>query len=234
MGRIFGDATYFEAGYIYPENTHRLQEGSRVGSFFLHQHAGFELNQDGETYDFRIKNVDGEPVPAADGIADDKHFVGNYMPTLICGWNHNLSYKNWQLHMTLTSWIDFDIFNAVDFYNGYAPRLHGIGQNNRLRDAFEKNGHIRVNRSLPVSDYFLEDGTFLKLQNINLSYNLRTKQWFNRLDNIRFYLTINNVYTFTKYSGHNPEINITGWENGIEDGIYPQTRSYALGIQLNF
>ena len=51
---------------------------------------------------------------------------------------------------------------------------------------------------------------------------------------MRFYFTVNNVCTFTKYTGINPEVNISGWENGIEDNPYPMTRSYALGVQFNF
>jgi TonB-linked SusC/RagA family outer membrane protein len=234
VGKIFGDNTYFEEGYLYPEYSHRLEEGSTVGSFFVHRHAGFTPNADGSGKEFLVVGVDGEPVLASQGVPDDKAYVGNYTPTLICGWSHNLSYKRWQLYMTLTSWINYDILNAVEMYNGFAPFVSGQGQANKLRSAFTKNGDIKVTSHAPVSSYFLEDGTYLKIQNVNLNYTLPTKDYLKVVDSIRFYLTVNNLYTFTKYSGHNPEVDITGWEHGIEDQIYPQTRTYTLGIQLNF
>jgi hypothetical protein len=236
VGQIWGDNTYFEAGYLYPENSHRLQEGSTVGSFFLHRHAGFEKKADG-TKDFLMVGVDGNPARTSEVNDEDKEYIGNYTPTLICGWSHRLSYKRWELYMTLTSWIDYDVLNAVELYNGFAPSLSGQGQGNKLRSAFTKNGDIRLDMRAPyapISSYFLEDGTYLKIQNVNLNYTLPVKTYLKVVDSIRFYFTVNNAYTFTKYSGHNPEVNMTGWENGIEDQIYPQTRTYTLGIQLNF
>jgi TonB-linked SusC/RagA family outer membrane protein len=235
VGKMANQNDKLTGGEIYPTQTHWLQVGTLVGSFHLYQHEGFKDNGDG-TRDFVIKDLDGNPNENTD---NDKVYTGNYVPALVCGWNHSLSYKNWQLYMTLTSWIDFDIFNAVEYYNGYAPPNPGQDQYNKLRTAFTKNGDIRPKGTYgyaPVSDYFLEDGTFLKIQNISLSYTFPLKKYVpgSVLDNMRFYLTVNNVYTFTKYSGHNPEVNITSWENGIEDHIYPQTRSYALGIQFNF
>ena len=62
------------------------------------------------------------------------------------------------------------------------------------------------------------------------------KKYENFIDNIKVYFTGNNLYTFTKYPGLNPEVNITGWDEGIEKkgSIYPQTRTFTLGVQLNF
>jgi hypothetical protein len=139
--------------------------------------------------------------------------------------------------MTLTSWIKYDIYNAVEYYNGFAPKTSGTVPYNRLKMAYTKNAAIRPNNTYgyaPLSNYFLEDGTFLKIQNIYLGYTWHTKKYLKELESIRFYLTLNNVYTFTKYSGYNPEVDINGWTGGTEDGIYPQTRSWALGIQLTF
>jgi TonB-linked SusC/RagA family outer membrane protein len=235
VGKMANQNDKLTGGDVYPTNTHWLEEGTLVGSFHLYKHEGFKENGDG-TKDFVIKDFDGNPNENTD---NDKVYTGNYIPALICGWNHSLSYKHWQFYMTLTSWIDYDIFNAVEYYNAFAPQNPGQDQYNRLKKAFTTNKNIRPKGTYgygPVSDYFLEDGTFLKIQNISLSYTFPLKKYVSRsvLDNLRLYFTINNVYTFTKYSGHNPEVNITSWENGIEDGIYPQTRSYALGVQFNF
>ena len=232
VGEVMGENTYLESGYIYPENTHRFEVGVTVGSFFLHEHAGFAPNADNTGEDFRIKDVDGNPVSANMGTDEDKKYFGNYIPKIIAGWNHNLRYKNLTFSMTITSWIDFDIFNAINFYNGYAPRIAGQNPNNKLKVAFTDNKNIRPDGNLPISNYFLEDGTFLKIQNISLGYRLPLKTKV--IESLRFYFTVDNVCTLTKYTGINPEVNISGWENGIEDNPYPMTRSYALGVQFNF
>lgn len=80
----------------------------------------------------------------------------------------------------------------------------------------------------------MEDGTFLKIQNITIGYLLKTKKYLKLLDSAKIYLTGNNLWTLTKYSGLNPEVDITGWEGGIERVVYPQTRTFTLGVQLNF
>ena len=220
---------------LYPTFSHRLQVGQPVGAFYLYRHGGFEVFPDGKYSDFRILNADGNPIVSTSAEPQDRVFTGNYTPLLTAGWTHALRYKKWALNMTLTSWIDFDVFNGIDYYNGYAPKYPGTKPANKLKDAFGKNNDIRLLGNAPMSDYFLEDGTFLKIQNISISYTLDTKRWSNDLiDNLRFYLTGNNLYTFTKYSGYNPEVDITGWQGGIEDKVYPQTRSYALGVQFNF
>ncbi|MDR0412553.1 MAG: SusC/RagA family TonB-linked outer membrane protein [Dysgonamonadaceae bacterium] len=230
------DKSYQDGNQIlYNTFSHRLQVGQPVGSYFLYKHAGFESNGDGKSSDFRVLDAAGNSIPHTKARPEDRVFAGNYTPLVIAGWTHNLRYKNWTLNMTLTSWIDFDVFNGIDYNIGYAPLQSSDIPYNRLRDAFGKHNHIRTNGLPSMSDYFLEDGTFLKIQNVSLGYTLDSRKWSNDLmDHIRFYLTGNNLYTFTKYSGYNPEVTITGWQGGIEDKVYPQTRSYVLGVQFNF
>ena len=162
------------------------------------------------------------------------------MPTAIVGWSHNLGYKNWSLSATLTSWIDFTVYNAVELEYG----LRNVAFSNMLYDAIEKNEKI-TGRPSP-SSYFLYDGTFLKLQNFTLAYTLPMYKYTKLVDNVKFYFTGNNVLRLTKYPGLNPEVDIHGWDSGMErkgdtesggstiHGIYPQTRTFTLGLQLNF
>jgi TonB-linked SusC/RagA family outer membrane protein len=243
-----------DGGSLYPNSTYRLEENVTVGSYYIYKHDRLEeisnLNPDGSYKDPNILDINGRVLDKTydfvtvdkngDGkidVSEDRYYQGNYIPQIIAGWNHGLSYKNWQFNMTLTSWIKYDIYNAVEYYNGFAPKTSGKSPYNRLKMAYGKNVAIRPDNTLgyaPLSNYFLEDGTFLKIQNIYLGYTLHTRKYLKALDNIRFYLTVNNVYTFTGYSGYNPEVNITGWTGGSDDYLYPQTRSYAFGIQLNF
>jgi TonB-linked SusC/RagA family outer membrane protein len=231
VGKMTGEGSsrYIDGYYIGRAGTiHRLQEGGQVGAFYLYRFAGFDENGLFQAYDKDGKII----VPEKDGKRDeDKVQMGNYIPAAVVGWSHDLFYKNWTLGITLTSWIDFDIYNAIEHVDGTTGGLPGAFRN-QLLDAFTKNAHIK-GQTLEC-DYFLEDGTFLKVQNLTLGYKLNTKKWTKLMDSARFYFTANNLFTISKYSGLNPEVDITGWNAGIESVVYPQTRTFAIGVQLNF
>jgi len=210
-----------------PGDALRVKENMKIGSFYLWKFAGFD-----DKGDFLLYNQKGDVIPASEKKQEDRQYIGNFNPALVVGWSHNLSYKNWDMTVNLRSWIDFDVYNTIDMY--YA--LPNDGQKtNLLKKAYEKNSHITGEKQL--CDFFLEDGTFLKIDAINVGYNLDLKRYTKNLFNrARFYLTMTNVATFTKYGGINPEVNINGIkDNGIEGlGFYPQTRSYIFGVQLSF
>ncbi len=227
---LWGNQTHYDkAGFPSPGNPGnaiRIEEGVEIGSFYVWKFAGFDDNGD-----FLLYNKAGEVIPAKQKKDEDKQHIGNSMPKLMIGWTHNLNYKQWDLGMTLTSWIDYDVYNTINMYMGLPNTTDKL---NVLKDAYQKFGHIKGEKQL--CDYFIEDGTFLKIQNINLAYNLNLNKYTKFVDRAKFYLTVNNVATFTKYSGMNPQVNVTGVEGGIEwfNSLYPQTRSYALGVQLTF
>jgi TonB-linked SusC/RagA family outer membrane protein len=225
VGSLGEDNAHYESGSILQAGwTHRLEENATVGAFHIYKFAGFD-----EEGTFLVYNKDGEVIQGPDAKVEDRQYIGNYMPTLMAGWTHNLTYKNWSLGLTLTSWIDFDIYNTLNMYYGLPS-----GSFNVLNDAYGKNAHITGQKV--ACDYFLEDGTFLKIQNLSIGYALDTKKYLNLVDKLRLYLTVNNLATFSAYSGLNPEVDITGWDQGLEhyEKIYPQTRTWTLGMQLNF
>lgn len=226
IGSLWGDQTYINGDGInnWVQYAHRLEENVEIGSYFMYRYAGVSEGR------FQIYDKDDNIIFSDDGTVDDRVYQKNFTPAIMAGWSHNLGYKNWDLNMTLTSWIDFDIYNAIELEYG----LRNVAQGNMLYDAIEKNGHI-TGRPSP-SDYFLYDGTFLKIQNLSLGYTLPMRKYTELINTIRFYFTGDNVYTFTKYPGLNPEVDITGWDAGIErkGNIYPQTRTFTFGLQLNF
>jgi TonB-linked SusC/RagA family outer membrane protein len=263
VGTMFDGAIGYDGGSISNRGTvHKFHEDVTVGSFYIYKYAGVnpEFYQDadgnyvsktpGKELIFQ-KDADGNntvpfpagtpliydaagniinPVAKADLTDANKYYIGNYTPKAIFGWSHDLSYKNLSLGMTLTSWVDFDIYNSNQQRHGFL-----YSSNNVLIDAIGKNKDITT--STPgtyVSSYFLEDGTFLKIQNITLAYRLNTQKYLKYMSSARLYLTVNNVHTFTKYSGFDPEVDISGWENGRERSYYPLARNYAFGIQLTF
>ena len=212
-----------------PGDAARIQEGSTIGAFYLWKFAGFD-----DEGSFLLYNKDGEVIPAKQKTEKDKQYIGNYNPKLIVGWTHTLSYKNFDMGINLRSWIGFDVYNAINMYYG----IQGQGNFNLLKDAYGKFNHIRGEKQ--ICDYYLEDGTFLKIDAITLGYTLPMKKYTkNLIDRIRIYGTVGNVCTITGYSGMNPEVNITGWGEGTEkywdkNRFYPQVRTYTLGMQFNF
>ncbi len=227
---LWGNNTYYNGNGFpapgSPGDACRMEEGSTIGSFYLWKFAGFD--DDGG---FLLYNKDGEVIPAAQKTENDKQYMGNYTPKLIIGWSHTLTYKNFDLGINLRSWIDFDVYNTINMYYG----IQGQGNTNVLKDAYGKFDHIKGEKQ--ICDYYLEDGTFLKIDALTFGYTLNMRRYTPWVNRIRVYGTIGNLATWTKYSGVNPEVNITGWDQGTEkfwDNFYPNVRTYTLGLQFNF
>lgn len=229
---LWGNNTYYNGnGFVAPGSpgdAARMEEGSTIGSFYLWKFAGFD-----DEGNFLLYNKDGEVIPAAKKTENDKQYMGNYTPKLIVGWSHTFTYKNFDLGINMRSWIDFDVYNTLNMYFG----IQGQSNMNVLKTAYTKFNHIKGEKQ--ICDYYLEDGTFLKIDAITLGYTLPMKKYTrNLVDRIRIYGTVGNVCTITGYSGMNPEVNITGWDKGTEkfwDGnLYPVVRTWTLGMQFNF
>lgn len=208
----------------------RMQNNMVVGQFFAFKYAG--LTDEGK---WMIYDKDDNIVAADDKtlVADNKRFVGNAIPKIIASWEHNFQYRNWDLNISLRSWIDFDIFSQVSMYYG----LQNKSQTNVLKAAYGKNKDIHDEKIL--CDYFIEDGTFLKLDAVTLGYKLDLKRCNKYVDNIRLYCTARDLFVITKYSGNNPEVNINGLNPGFEyikdtDSMYPQATRFTFGAQINF
>ncbi len=236
---LWGNNTYYD-GYGFPApgspgSASRLAEGSTIGSFYLWKFAGFD--NDGN---FLLYNKEGKVIPASEKTENDKRFLGNYQPAVMLGWNHTFLYKDWDLGISMRSWIDFDVYNTLTMYFG----IQGIDNCNVLKEAYGKFNAVRGEKQ--ITDYYLEDGTFLKIDAITLGYTLHLKKYTRWAERLRVYGTVGNVCTLTGYSGLNPEVNIAGWDKGIDafwrdsdptkeyPGIYPLVRTYTLGLQVTF
>lgn len=216
-----------------PGTAVRLQNGLELGQFFIYKYAGLDENGKWLIYD---KN--NEIVPAIDGstsnlIAENKHFVGNAIPKVILSWDHTFKYKNWDLSVYLRSWLDYDVFSQVNMYYGLA----NDSQLNVLKSAYTRNRNIKDEKIL--CDYWLDDGSFLKIDAINLGYTLDLRKWTRHIQSAKLYLTIRDLAVFTNYNGLNPEIDINGLYPGFEyvndtASMYPQTTRFTLGVQITF
>ncbi|WP_156308849.1 SusC/RagA family TonB-linked outer membrane protein [Sphingobacterium endophyticum] len=208
-----------------PGSAVRLYPGEEIGRFFLWQFAGFTddgywqlYDKDGNIFDVRDKNK----------TVGDKKFVGQAIPTLQLSWNNEFTYKNWDANIYMRSWIGHDVFNMINMYYSL-PNVKG---QNVLDEAYEDHKNIVGEKEL--SDYWLEKGSFLKVDAINIGYTFN-REMIKPFKSLRVYATGRDLFVFTKYSGLDPEVNINGLEPGFEErNVYPKTRTFMFGLQLNF
>ena len=221
--------TFDEPGW--PGDASLLQDGAEIGAFYIWKFAGFDEN--GE---FLLYNKDGEVIPAGEKTVNDKQFIGNYLPKVMMGWNNTFRYKNFDLGINMRSWIGFDVYNTFPMYLGIQG-ANGAGQWNLWKPALTDERYNKIRGVKQLCDYFLEDGSFLKIDAITLGYTLSLKKYTdNIVDRVRIYGTVGNVATITGYSGYNPEVDITGWQGGVDKvwNCDPMVRTYTLGIQVSF
>ncbi|MFD2036332.1 SusC/RagA family TonB-linked outer membrane protein [Belliella marina] len=219
-------ATFLEFGGLPSPgnlgNAIRLVEGGTVGNFFGKRFAGF--TDDGKWQFFK---ADGSMVPASEISEADLAIIGNGVPRYMVSWTNNFRYKNFDLTLFFRGKFKFDILNTQDLYFGNQSWL----PNNLLRSAITK--HAELNDNPQYSDYYLERGDFVKLDNVTLGYNFNIVN--NYIRNLRVYVTGRNLLTFTGYSGLDPELQDTGFTTGIDGrGFYPRTNSYTIGLNVGF
>ncbi|WP_198315539.1 SusC/RagA family TonB-linked outer membrane protein [Chitinophaga tropicalis] len=223
-GQTFSDRKGFPSPGS-PGSAVRLYPGEDIGRFFLWRSAGFTEEGNWMLYDKTGKAFD---VTKQAKKIEDKVFVGNAIPKLILSWNHALTWKNFDAGLYLRSWIGHDVFNMINMYYSL-PNVRG---QNVLREAFGKHKDIRGEKEL--SDYWLEKGTFVKLDALNFGYTFRPEM-VKPLKGLRLYVTARDLFVLTNYSGLDPEVNINGLEPGFEErDVYPKTRTFMFGLQANF
>lgn len=208
-----------------PGSAVRLYPGEDIGRFFIWRFAGFTDAGEWMLYDKTGKPFD---VSAQAKKIEDKAFIGNAIPKLILSWNHSLSWKNFDAGVYLRSWIGHDVYNMINMYYSL-PNVRG---QNVLRDAFSKHKNVKGEKQL--SDYWLEKGTFLKMDALNFGYTFRP-QSIKPLTALRLYVTARDLFVITNYTGLDPEVNINGLEPGFEErSVYPKTRTFMVGLQAGF
>ena len=174
----------------------------------------------------------GNIIPNGSKTGDDRKFIGSFVPKVMIGWSHNFSYKNFDLGINMHSWLGFKVYNTYTMSLGIANRN---GELNVLKDAYGLFEHIKGEKMM--CNYYLEEGSFLKIDAITLGYNMSLRRYTKDIvKKIRVYASIANPFIITAYKGLDPEVNITGYDGGIDKyaRAYPNFRTYSLGLQLNF
>ena len=150
---------------------------------------------------------------------------------MILGWSHTLTYKNFDLGISMRSWIDFDVYNTINMYYG----IQGQGNLNVLKDAYGKFNHIKGEKQ--ICDYYLEDGSFLKLKSISLGYNFPAQMLRKAfISSARVFVSAENIATITGYSGSDPEVSTRNsvLTPGFDWSAYPRSFNASIGVNLTF
>ncbi len=204
-------------------NAIRLEEGGAVGNFYGKRFAGF--TDEGKWLFYK---ADGTTGIASEINNDDLTVIGNGVPKLHMALNNTFIYKNFDLSIFFRGKFGFDILNTKELYFGNKKWL----PNNLLRSAITT--HNELNDDPQYSDYYIEKGDFVKLDNLTLGYNapIKDKRF---VRNLRVYLTGRNLLTITGYSGIDPELEDTGFSTGVDGrGFYPRTKSLTIGLNVGF
>ena len=184
--------------------------------------------------DFRWKDINGDGAITS----DDRDFLGSSIPKVTFGFTMNFNYKDFDLLVFAQGASGNKIYQAIrrldigtaNFQTSALGRWTGEGTSNTFPRLTAND--TNNNFSNP-SDFYLEDGDYIRFKTIQLGYTL-PNDVLNKvgIDKIRVYLTGENLFTFTKYSGFDPEIG--GGVFGIDRGYYPQARTGMLGVNLQF
>nr|WP_320039588.1 TonB-dependent receptor [uncultured Bacteroides sp.] len=219
------------AGYSSNAQVERIMEGHPLGTFYTYEWAGY--NSDGVSVFYKHDPVTGERTgeTTKDPVDTDRTITGCAQPKLNLGWTNNFKYKNWSLDLFFTGVFGNKIYNATrEQYSNVSFVTEG---RNVLKSVATEQKATDVQSQAP-SDRWLENGDYLRLSTLSLGYSFgKLGNWVNSL---KVYATCNNLFTITGYSGRDPEINLGGLEPGIDrrTNYYPRTRTFMLGVNVNF
>ncbi|MBP5715726.1 MAG: TonB-dependent receptor [Bacteroidales bacterium] len=172
---------------------------------------------------------------------DDRAIIGNAQPDFIFGLNNSFRYRNWDLSFFIQGVVGNDILNS----NELSLQILN-GQQNASAKALDRwtptnpsttVSRAKVDPATYVSDLYIEDGSFVRLKSINIGYTLPKRVLRNlHISNLRVFANASNLLTFTDYTGYDPEV--TSANNttspGNDSGIYPASKSYNLGVSIDF
>lgn len=172
--------------------------------------------------------------------ANDRTVIGNPFPDFTMGLSLGLTYKNFDLSAFTYASVGNDVYRAFERNDNFTNKYRGVlarwtGPNSTNDAHNPRYSFVDANNNSRVSDRFVEDGSFVKIKNILLGYTLPAKTTGKIFKSLRVYVQVKNAFTFTKYTGYDPEIPGFGLlDTGIDRGAYPQARSYAVGLDLKF
>ena len=243
-------------GFIQNGTYHILKEGEPIGVFYGWKFLGVYSRDEDNVNDVRFGSTSGKPFKGGDPIwddlnndnvinDDDKQVIGNAQPLFAGGLNNDFSYKNFSLNVFLQFCYGNDIYSHLNNMRNWVFAYNNVSTDalNRWREQGDvtnypapiRNDPMR-NEYLRVSDRWVEDGSYMRLKNLTLSYtipsDITSRVGVSRL---RAYVTGQNLLTFTHYTAYDPEVNsYDGLQIGVDEGAYPMSRTVIFGINMEF
>lgn len=227
--------------YSNGQSAIRMTEGRPLGSFFGYISEGV----DPESGNIIYRDIDGNGIITP----DDRTFIGQAAPDFIYGMTNNLSFMGFDLSIFIQGVQGNEIFNAtrMDLEGMFDSKNQSVN----VLDRWKKPGDIaqlpKANDAgdgnldnIHNSTRFVEDGSFLRFKAVTLAYNFPQRILSDvKIQNLSIYATAQNLWTITKYSGFDPEVNAygvnsRGTEFGVDYGTYPQTRQIIFGLNITF
>ena len=239
-------------GNVSEEQYAVIREGEPLGSLFGYVYEG--VLQVGETYapqpdakpgDPKYKDISGpEGVPDGAITSDDRAIIGSAQPDFIFGLTNNFAYKNFDLSIFFNGSVGNDLLNmnrmnlewkrTTDALNRWTPT--------NTNTDIPRNGFYYAKYGGFTNSHFIEDASFLRLRNLTLGYTIPSD--LRVVNSLRLYFTAENLFTLTKYSGWDPEVDTKGYEakgsqtanagGGLDFNSYPSMKSFTVGVNITF
>lgn len=198
--------------------THIIQEGYQVGQFYGPKCLGID-----DSGKYIIQDTDGD----GSITVSDYTYIGKAQPLLTYGISNTFTYKNFDLSFFIRGVYGNDVLNFSKMSYANLQWLPGA---NVLKTALT----MGLKQSPVFNSYYIEDGSFARLDNLTLSYSIVPKDLLG-VSRIRVYGTTHNLFTITKYKGVDPEVPMSGLDPGIEGReYYPKSKTYMLGVNVTF
>ena len=194
------------------------REGETANSFYVFQ----------QVYDTNGKPLEGVFVDRnSDNIIndDDKYINEDPFADILMGLNSNVSYKNWDLSIQTRASFGNYMYNDIAANRGVEINATNNNILSNLHSDYYNSGFTVISDKTALSDHFVQDASFFKIDNITVGYTLKKLE----STTFRFYGSLQNVLIVTDYDGLDPEINL-----GIDNNFYPRPRSFVLGVNINF
>lgn len=233
--------------YGIPSNpVTRFEKGFAPGYFYGFKTDGLFQNQSdiakhpsqpgAQPGDIRFVDVNGDG--KIDG--DDRTNIGNPFPDFTMGWGLTMEYKGFDFTSFLYASVGNEVYRAYERnlamtnkFRSVLGRWTGEGTTNDANNP--RYSFVDGNNNTRPSDRYVEDGSFLKIKNLQVGYTFSPQVLQKlKLSRLRVYVQARNLFTFTEYTGFDPEISGGIFDTGIDRGTYPQARSYAIGLDLKF
>ncbi len=212
-------------GLVGEENwTQIVAPGYQLGTFYMPEYAG--IAEDGAFLFYKANGGVTRNVSEA-----ERRVVGHALPKFTMGWsNYFTLFKNIDMSFSARFVYGFDVLNVTRLVLGNPQWLPNL---NVLRSALNDQA-AGLNSAPVVNSYYLEDGSFVRIDNLTIGYTFNTSniEWLRKL---RLYFTSNNLLLLTKYTGIDPEINYSGLSFGLDQyNVYPKTRTFTIGLNAIF